>query len=382
MDRTGWLGFVLLLALAPQSALAIGWRKDSRDLVVVNKRLAGKVVDYTANHGKDQRMWSRALGQRRDLYVYLPPGFDPNERYPFIIYLHGFGQDEQAFLLDIAPEVDKAITDGKLPPVIVAAPDGSFTGEPCHCAGGSFFLNTQRGNFEDFVVYDVWDFVARRYPLRCERDAHVLLGISMGGFGAFNLGIKHRDGFGVVAGICPPVNLRWIGKDGDYQANFTVNNWGWRTEIDHTREIVGRFLGGTVKIRLRDLLEPVFGLEADAINQISQENPIEMIDRYQLSPGELAMFIAYNGKDEYNIDAQVESFVYVARRRGLTVDGVYERNGKHLMPDMVKHLPAVFQWLAPRLAPYSPPRVVTGERPAVAGPAVTFSPQDARRQSR
>jgi len=207
--------------------------------------------------------------------------------------------------------------------------------------------------------------MVQRYPLRSEREAHVLMGISMGGFGAFNLGIKHRDGFGVVVGVCPPLNLRWIGKDGNYHANFKPDNWGWRTEIDSSREIVGRFLGGTVKIRLRDVLAPVFGQEPDAINAISRENPIEMLDRYRLQEGELAMFIAYNGKDEYNIDAQVESFVYLARGRGLTVDGVYDRNGKHLMPDMVKHLPAVFDWLAPRLSPYSPP----GPEPApVASP--------------
>jgi S-formylglutathione hydrolase FrmB len=361
MNKTGWLGTLLLVALIPQSGMALGWRKDSAELDKLNKRLAGTVIDYTANHGKDLRMWSRAMSQRRDLYVYLPPGFDPTERYPLLIYLHGFGQDEQSFLQLIVPALDKAVVDGKLPPLIAAAPDGSFTGEPCHCVGGSFFLNTERGSFEDYVIYDVWDFLARRYPLRCEREAHVLMGISMGGFGAFNLGIKHRDGFGVVAGICPPLNLRWIGRDGDYQANFDPANWGWRTEIDRSRETVARFLGGTVKIRLRDVLEPVFGLEPEAINEISQENPIEMIDRYRLRPGELAMFIAYNGKDEYNIDAQVESFVYVARRRGLTVDGVYDRAGKHLMPDMAKHLPALFDWLAPRLTPYSPPLVMPGQ---------------------
>jgi hypothetical protein len=99
----------------------------------------------------------------------------------------------------------------------------------------------------------------------------------------------------------------------------------------------------------------VFGLEPSAIGQISRENPIEMIDRYGLREGELAMYVGYNGHDEYNIDAQVESFLYLARSRGLTVTVAHDPQGRHLMPDMLPHLDGIFRWLAPRLAPFSPP---------------------------
>jgi enterochelin esterase-like enzyme len=356
MRKLGGLGLILFLVLLPQRTSAGGWRKDNTELLQLNRHLAGRLVDHTFNHGHDNRIWSPALGQRRDLYVYLPPDFDPGQRYPVLIYLHGFGQDEQSFLRHIVLHLDRAIISGRLPPLIVAAPDGSINGEPCRCVGGSFFLNAKPGRFEDFVIEDVWGFLVHTYPIRPERQAHVLAGISMGGFGAYNLGMKHRDTFAVVAGICPPLNLRWVGKDGNYQANFDPNNWGWRTEIGRGREVLARFLGGTVKIRLRDLLRPVFGLDPMAIEQISRENPIEMLDRFDLREGELAMFVAYNGKDQYNIDAQVESFLYMAHARGLRVDVVYDPAGRHLMPEMTKHLPALFDWLAPRLAPYSPIR--------------------------
>ena len=47
------LGVLLLLALPLASTQAAGWRKDIPDLAAVNKHLAGTVVDYTANHGRD-----------------------------------------------------------------------------------------------------------------------------------------------------------------------------------------------------------------------------------------------------------------------------------------------------------------------------------------
>jgi len=42
------------------------------------------------------------------MYVYVPPGFDCNKRYPLIIWLHGFAQDEHSFLYDVVPHLDRA----------------------------------------------------------------------------------------------------------------------------------------------------------------------------------------------------------------------------------------------------------------------------------
>ena len=44
---------------------------------------------------------------------------------------------------------------------------------------------------------------------------------------------------------------------------------------------------------------------------MSRDNPIEMLDTHDLKEGELDMLVAYGRKDEFNIDAQVESFLAV-----------------------------------------------------------------------
>jgi S-formylglutathione hydrolase FrmB len=388
MRKARW-ALLVLLALPLGRAQADGWRKEGYDLELVNKQLAGKVIDYTANTGRDCRMWSRCLWQRRDLYVYLPPHYDPHQRYPFMIWLHGFKEDEQAFVRYFVKIFDDAIADGRLPPFIIAAPDGSFRGEPDPCYAGSFFLNTQAGDFEDFVLQDVWDFICRHYPIRSEREAHIIAGWGMGGFAAFNYGIKHRQTFGTVIGISPPLNMRWMNCKGKYTACFDPHDWAWRMDLGKGCEVIGLFAQHQI-VTLKHWYGPLFGLGQGAIAEIAQENPIEMIDRYQLCPGQLEMYVAYSGQDEYNITAQVDSFLYLAHWRGLHVGVGYERYGNHCWLTAKKLLPGALEWLAPRLAPFTPcgmddctccitPTCAETPAPACPAPAACLAPAAPRR---
>jgi S-formylglutathione hydrolase FrmB len=343
-----------LAALVPPPARGQHFLRRG-ELDRTNRTLAGHVDDYTANHGADRRIWSEAMHERRDLYVYLPPGFDPCKKYPLIVWLHGFAQDEQSFLKDVAPRLDRAMAEGCLPRAIVAAPDGSLQNARCLFNAGSFYLNTRAGAFEDFLMVDVWDFLFSHYPLRPEPEAHVIAGVSMGGGAAFNKAIKYPDRFRVVVGIFPPVNLRWENCRGRYMANFDPNCWGWREDFQRPLEPVGRFYFGLVTVRLRQVYTPLFGRnDPTAVARISEENPIEMLDRYGVKPGQLEMYIAYGGKDEFNIDAQVESFLYAARCRGLEVAVDYDPRGHHNRATAFRLMPGTFAWLAQRLAPFVP----------------------------
>ena len=72
-------------SLAGRLGLTAPARAQVFDLVNLdhlNGKLCGRVVDYTQNHGADRRIYSPILGRPRDLYVYLPPGYDPSVAYP------------------------------------------------------------------------------------------------------------------------------------------------------------------------------------------------------------------------------------------------------------------------------------------------------------
>jgi len=351
MKRLLWLVLLLPFGLPAPQAWSSSFKKDSSALLRTNNRIRGTLVDYTANHGCDNRLWSRSLAQKRDVYVYLPPCYDKNLSYPFMILMHGFAYDEQS-LLEIIPDLDKAICDKRLPPMIIAIPDGSIKGEPSLNQPGSFFINSDAGNFEDFILHDVWDLVCKRYSIRSEREAHILGGISMGGFAAYNLGMRYRQTFGVVAAIHPPLNLRWQSIEGLYFEDFDPRFWGWRTKMDHRREVIARF--GLAKVRLCDVVEPLFGIGDDALRRLSLENPVELVDRTHLRDGQLAMYVGYGAKDEYNIDAQVESFLYLCKFRGITVHVGYDCDGRHDAATAHRLLPGLFEFLNRAVGPYAP----------------------------
>jgi hypothetical protein len=353
LRRIALLG-LLLAALAPTARAGIWCRFGSTPNVLdrVNSQLKGRVVDYTSNHGKDNRIYSAALDSKRDLYVYLPPGYDPSRQYPLAFFLHGFGYDEQSFL-DFVPTFDDAMARGSFPPVIIAVPDGSISGRATIANGGSFYVNSKAGRFEDYIMQDVWNFVHESYAIRPERDAHIMIGGSMGGYGAYFLGIKHRDRIGVIAAIFPPLNLRYVDCHGRYFSNFDPSCLGWREKISPLAP-VARYAGGLISVRQRRLINPLYGRDPDVISKLAAVNPVEMLDSEGVQPGELQMFVAYVGHDAFNIDAQVESFLYIARSKGFCVSSVYMPEGRHNAKSAKKLVPSILAWLGPRIEAYAP----------------------------
>jgi S-formylglutathione hydrolase FrmB len=287
----------------------------------------------------------------------LPPGFDPKKRYPFILWLHGMDQDEKGALEKGLPQLDAAMASGRFPPVIIAVPDGSIRGRPALFFSHSSFLNGRSGNYEDYLFDDVYDFVRRNFPLRPEREAHVLAGASLGGGSAFHHAIARRDQFGIVVGVFPPLNVRWVGSHGRYFANFDPDSWGWREHYHAGARPIGKFFGGLVSVPLRRVVHPLYGSGNQVISQMSRDNPIEMLDTHDVRPGELDMLVAYGGRDEFNIDAQVESFLYRSSERGLNVHVLYDPRGRHNAATAVRLLPGIHEWLAPRLERFHPDRV-------------------------
>jgi len=136
--------------------------------------------------------------------VFLPPGYDKqsNKRYPVVYWLHGFsgwknttgkaGWDQDAVIT-----ISKLIKSGAVEPMIIVMPDGS------NRFGGSFYTNSfTTGNWEDFIAYELPEYIDANYRTIPKPESRGIAGHSMGGYGALKIAMKHPDIFSAVYGTC------------------------------------------------------------------------------------------------------------------------------------------------------------------------------------
>lgn len=330
---------------------ASGQYRNCADLDRINRRLAGHVVDGTHNHGADRREFSPILGQPRDLYVYLPPGYTPRKAYPLIVYLHMAYVDEHALLgFRQVETLDQMILRGEVPPVIVACPDGTIDGRNAFRSPHSLFVNGIHGRFEDHILYEVLPSLTRRYSIRPERQAHAVMGASAGGYGAMSLAIRHRDVFGAGAAVAGPLNLRYSNIDDDYREDFDPATYRWRTHYD-PNQVVGLFYFGLGRVPARRYITPVFGEPPGVEARLARTNPADVLFSSGLRPGESALYVDYPGRDNWNFDAQAESFLWLAAGRGLAVDAFRDPPATHTLPYFRRAHPRAYRWLGCHLLP-------------------------------
>jgi enterochelin esterase-like enzyme len=129
-------------------------------------------------------------GQRPG-FVYLPPGFDPSNRYPVVYLLHGMPGSPGEYLdgTDLATFADDGISAGTLRPFIAVAPaagpDRSYNGE-------------WAGPLEREVVDDVVPWVDRYLPTIAGTGGRTIAGLSAGGFGAADIGLRNPGVSGTI----------------------------------------------------------------------------------------------------------------------------------------------------------------------------------------
>jgi S-formylglutathione hydrolase FrmB len=339
---------IVLVAVQPAQAQ---FRARAR-LRGLNERIEGRVVDYTRNLRGDNRLYSPILGESRDLYIYLPPGYTPTRAYPLILYLHMAFVDERRFVAsNRVIELDEMIEAGQFPPAIVAIPDGLIgPGDPLR-APHSLFVNGVSGRFEDHLLQEVVPFVRAHYSVRPEREAHALIGVSAGGFGAASIALRHADEFGAVATIGAPLNLRYTTCDNNVREDFDPATFRWKQNYDPD-EIVATFYFGLSRVPAKKYLTPVFGDDVAAVPRlVAAVNPADLLFTASPRPGHPAMYVNFAGRDNWNFDAQAQSFLWLAAQRGFPVDSDCVPGARHNLPYFrTNHVPA-YRWLASHLLP-------------------------------
>ena len=130
------------------------------------------------------------------MLVITPPSYsrETHRRYPVLYFLHdGYGDGKTLVRRGVAADALEAMRDGRIPEFLIVAPDGS----------GSWFSDSYDGKrrFEAFLMGDLPQFVETHYRVLPGKPARGITGISMGGYGAVKLALKHPEAFGSVSAL-------------------------------------------------------------------------------------------------------------------------------------------------------------------------------------
>jgi S-formylglutathione hydrolase len=162
----------------------------------------GQVIQITVhspalehNHVKDS--------SDRAASIYLPPDYEAGmRRYPVLYLLHGYTGTDRGWMnpnyVGLPALMDQLLQRHTIQSMIVVMPN-SF-----NRFGGSFYSNSVlSGDWEDFIVRDLVDYVDTHYRTIAEASSRGIAGHSMGGYGALRLGMEHPDVFSSAYGMSP-----------------------------------------------------------------------------------------------------------------------------------------------------------------------------------
>jgi enterochelin esterase-like enzyme len=128
---------------------------------------------------------------RRLTVIYLPPRVSAAASYPVLYLLHGFRGSPYVYAdgLHLAEVADRAIERHFLRPFIAVAPPAGVTGR---------YDGEWTGVWETYVVDDVIPWAEGHLPVLRTAQGRAIAGLSAGGYGAVDIGLRHPDVFRTI----------------------------------------------------------------------------------------------------------------------------------------------------------------------------------------
>ena len=150
---------------------------------------AGVVVSREFDSPALQRKWTYA--------VYLPDGYQTSTlRYPVLYLLHGNGGGLYDWVNfgHIQQTADALIAHGDMPPAIIVMPDADST-----------WYVDRKEKMETAVIQDLIGDAEHTFRAIGARNARLVAGLSMGGYGALRFVLKYPELFAAAALLSPAI---------------------------------------------------------------------------------------------------------------------------------------------------------------------------------
>ncbi len=283
---------------------------------------------------------SASLGVDKRYFIYLPAGYaSSSRRYPVVYMLHGLGgsEDNWPSRMGLGVAADKLGLEA-----IVVMPDGddSFYSNNIQsvpydkCLAGTRFgkkddmrtycVKTPR--YEDYIARDLVAHIDGTYRTIARRSGRAIGGLSMGGFGALMLAMRHPDLYSAVASHSGVASLLYRGPypyvTGKAQIADDPKPW---------IKSAGNF--GVV-------FERAFGTD---IANWRAHDPATL--GAKLAPGQLAIYLDCGTEDEFRLDNGMQHLHDVLKQAGVahTYHLVPGRHNTAFWRDRIGHSLAFFR---------------------------------------
>ena len=253
------------------------------------------------------RIPSASLPSPADCFVLTPPSYErsPARRYPVLIFLHdGYGNVRTLDRRGVADELHARMADGRLPEFLVAAPG----------AAGSWFSDSHDGKrrWEEFLTGDFLRALETRYRIVPGERGRAITGISMGGFGAVKIALKHPELFASVSALSGAlIPIQWD----------ALERYNWVTRLT---------------------LKRVFGNRPDA-NTLAENDVWEVLRGVHFQRPPFDAHLRAGTDDRYRLDRVAAQFGSYMNEHGIPTEVVLEP-GDHDWDYWRRGLVAIAEW--------------------------------------
>ena len=160
------------------------------------------------------RFAASSLAGEQTFSILLPSTYHQTQvRFPVVYLLHGLPQDHTAF--SNRPWFAEQAAKG----IIIVTPN----------ARDSWYVNSAASpeeRYEDFLIRDLVPYVDTHYRTIASRQGRAIAGISMGGWGAALLGLKHHRLFGAVGIFSAPFAISRLSMPESEMSEKTQQRFG------------------------------------------------------------------------------------------------------------------------------------------------------------
>lgn len=289
-------------------------------------------------------LWSPSLGVWKRLVVYLPPGYahDADERHPVAYYLHGMWGSEDNWSAQgrIGAIADSLIARG-MPELIIVMPDGDNGYYTTWATPGNYEACRQQPpipepaatycvptpRYDEYLARDVVRHVDSTWRTLADPAHRAVAGLSMGGYGAVTLALRHPEVWSAAASHSGVLALIMRGRSADGAPVGAPNG-------DALERIWGP--------RFWPLIEPVFG--RDTAGWWAREPARLARERASSGVSPPALFIDVGVADGLVLEGN-RLFVDELRRLGMPAE-YHEWPGAHTWEYWRAHVPESLAWIA------------------------------------